>query len=456
VLLVIGQGAVLEGAAPRLSQIVPRGAQRGTEVEVTLRGERLDDVQQLMVYEPGIEVLELAATNDKELKCKFKIETGCVLGTKHIRVRTATGMSDLRTFRVGALPEITETEPNSEFATPQAVPMNVVVNGTIGNEDVDYFVVEAKKGDRITAEVEAIRLGDSMFDAFVAILNSARFELSTSDDAALVYQDGIASIIAPEDGNYIVQVRESSYGGGNHYRCHIGTFPRPRAIIPAGGQPGTALQVAFHGDVAGTFSKDIQVPADIPWEYAVLAEDERGISPSGLPFRISDLPNVIEQEPNNDVAAATAASAPAAFNGLIGEPSDIDYFKFEAKKGQVLDIRMYGRQLRSELDSVMTVHNANGGGIASNDDTGGPDSYIRFNPPADGQYLVSVRDHLNRGGSSYHYRVELTPVVPKLELSINEFDRYQEPKLVVPQGNRFAMLVAATRRDFGGPLEFLG
>ncbi|MDX1967690.1 MAG: PPC domain-containing protein [Planctomycetaceae bacterium] len=454
--LAIGPTAYVEAAAPRLSVIVPRGAQRGSEVEVTLAGERLDDVQQLMIYEPGIEVLDLKATNDKELKCKFKIETGCVLGTKHIRVRTATGLSDMRTFRVGAMPEIAEKEPNSEFATPQEIPLNVVVNGTIGNEDVDYFVVDAKKGDRITAEVEAIRLGDSMFDAFVAILNSARFELSTSDDAALVYQDGIASVVAPEDGKYIVQIRESSYGGGNHYRCHIGTFPRPRAVIPAGGQPGTPMQLTFLGDVAGTFTRDIQVPADSPWEYAVLAEDERGVSPSGLPFRISPLPNVIEVEPNNDVAAASAAAAPAAFNGMIQEPGDIDFFKFEAKKGQVLDIRVYGRQLRSELDSVLVVYNANGGGIASNDDTGGPDSYIRFNPPADGLYLVSVKDHLSRGGNTFHYRVELTQVVPMLDLSINEFDRYVEPKLVVPQGNRFAMLIAASRRDFGGPLEFFG
>ena len=454
--MIVGAATAVDAAAPRLSVVVPRGAQRGTEVEITLRGERLDDAQQLMIYEPGIEVTELTVVNDKEVKCKLKLAADCGLGTKRFRVRTATGLSDMRTFRVGALPEVSETEPNSEFATPQAIPLNVTVNGTIGNEDVDYFVVDCKKGDRLSAEVEAIRLGDSFFDAYVAIMNEARFELSTSDDAALVYQDGIASIVVPEDGKYIVQVRESSYGGGNHYRCHIGTFPRPRAILPAGGPAGAPLQVTFKGDVAGDLTKEIQVPADNPWEYAVLAEDERGISPSGLPFRISPLANVIEQEPNQDHATATAGSAPAAFNGLIGTPADVDFFKFEAKKGQVLDVRVYGRQLRSELDPVLNIHNDQGGVLAGNDDSGGPDSYLRFNPPADGVFMVSVRDHLNRGGDAYHYRVELTPVTPKLELSVNEFDRYQEPKLVIPQGNRFSILVTATRRDFGGPLEFLG
>lgn len=456
-LVSLGMGvAAVEAAAPRLTQIVPRGGQRGTEVEVTLRGERLDDVQELMIYEPGIEVLELKATNDKELKCRFKVATDCDLGTKRIRVRTATGISDLRTFRVGWLPEVSEVEPNSEFTAPQAIPLNVTINGSISNEDVDYFVVECKKGDRLTAEVEAIRLGDSMFDAYVAIFNEARFELDTNDDAALVYQDGIASIVVPEDGKYIVQVRESSFGGGNFYRLHVGNFPRPRAVVPAGGQPGSTLEVTYHGDVTGSFTRQVQIPSGEPWEYMVIPEDDRGLSPSGIPFRVSSLENVIEQEPNNEVAAATSAHAPAAFNGLISQEGDIDFFRFAAKRGQVLDIRVYGRQLRSELDSVLTIHNDKGAVLANNDDSGGPDSYLRFNPPADGEFFVAIRDHLNRGGSAFHYRIELTPVTPRIELSINEYARYVEHRLVVPQGTRVPILISATRRDFGGPLEFVG
>ncbi len=83
------------------------------------------------------------------------------------------------------LKEINEVEPNNDFAAPQAIPMNVTVTGIADNEDVDYFVVEAKKGERISAEVEGLRLGISEFDPYVAILNSKRFELGVSDDAAL-------------------------------------------------------------------------------------------------------------------------------------------------------------------------------------------------------------------------------------------------------------------------------
>ena len=75
-----------------------------------------------------------------------------------MRLRTATGISELRTFWVGALPIVEEKEPNSDFAAPQKVPMNVTVHGVVQSEDVDYFLVEAKKGQRLTAEIEGMRL----------------------------------------------------------------------------------------------------------------------------------------------------------------------------------------------------------------------------------------------------------------------------------------------------------
>ena len=82
------------------------------------------------------------------------------LGLHDIRLRTATGISELRTFSVGSLKEINEVEPNNDFAKPQPIAMNVTVNGIAENEDVDYFVVAAKKGERISAEVEGHAAGD--------------------------------------------------------------------------------------------------------------------------------------------------------------------------------------------------------------------------------------------------------------------------------------------------------
>ena len=76
------------------------------------------------------------------------------------------------------------------------------------SEDVDYYAFEVKKGERITAEVEGARLGIALFDPYVAIMDAKRFELASSDDAALIWQDAFALVVAPEDGTYLVQVRE--------------------------------------------------------------------------------------------------------------------------------------------------------------------------------------------------------------------------------------------------------
>lgn len=446
-------------SSPVLSNIIPRGGQRGTEVDVVFNGQRLDDAQELMIYEPGIEVAEFAVVNDKQVKAKLKIAADCILGTKHIRVRSASGLSDLRTFRVGAMPNVAEKEPNSEFIKPQEIANNTTVEGIIQNEDVDYFVIEAKKGERITAEVEGIRLGDTMFDPYVAILNEARFELATSDDAALIWQDGVASIIAPADGKYIIQIRESSYGGNgaSHYRCHIGSYPRPLAIVPAGGKPGTKVQVKFLGDVAGEFVREFDLPATGGPEYEVFPQDDKGIAPSGMQFRLTNLENSIEVEPNENIQQATKAGSPVAFNGVLSSKTDVDYFGFTATKGQALDIHVHARSLRSELDPLLILYNAQGGAIASNDDANGsPDSYIRFAVPADGEYFLEVRDHLRRGGDAFHYRIELTPVAPNLLLGVNEFVQYVEPHLAIPQGNRFPLLINANRQNFGGVLAFKG
>ncbi len=201
---------VLNAADPNLNAITPFGIQRGTEKELILQGARLGDAQQLLLYRPGITVKKIEKVDANRIKATLSATPDCPMGFHAVRVRTATGISNLRTFSVGALPEVQEAEPNNDFAAPQAVPLGCTINGVIQNEDEDFFVVEAKKGQRISVEVEGVRLGNTtFFDPYVAILNPDRFELARSDDAALLRQDCLSAIVAPDDGKYVVQIRES-------------------------------------------------------------------------------------------------------------------------------------------------------------------------------------------------------------------------------------------------------
>ncbi len=444
--------------SPVIRGMKPVGGRRGTEVVVTLTGQRLADTKDILFYQPGIRATKIEAGKDEQVKATFKIDALASPGLYDFRLRTATGITPLRTFSVGVLEEITEVEPNNDFTKPQPISMNVTVNGVAANEDIDYYAVKARKGERISVEIEGIRLGLTFFDPYVAILNSRRFELASSDDSALVWQDGIVSVAAPEDGTYIVLAREAAYAGNANclYRLHVGNFPRPTATVPAGGKVGEEITVRWIGDVLGERTTSLTLPRAPDQHFGLFAQDGQGIAPFSNAFRLSLFGNTIEVEPNDTPASANPFTPPVALNGVIATPGDLDCYVFKAKKGEKYDLRVFARQIRSPLDSVLSIAARNGGRVANNDDSGGPDSYVRFLAARDGEYVVTMADQLKKGGLDYSYRVEIAPVAPRLRLSTpNESPRRGTGTMAVavPRGNRQAILINAARADFGGALS---
>ena len=106
-------------------------------------------------------------------------------------------------------------------------------------------------------------------------------------------------------------------------------------------------------------------------------------------------------------------------NGIIEKPGDVDFFKFTAKKGQQLDVRVYARKpLRSPLDSVLVIHNAQGRRHRQQRRQRRPRQLPPLRPCRPmASTCVSVRDHLEAGGPDYVYRVELTAVKPALTMA---------------------------------------
>lgn len=77
---------------------------------------------------------------------------------------------------------------------------------------------------------------------------------------------------------------------------------------------------------------------------------------------------VAEQEPNDEVAAAMAISAPVKVNGLIdalreGQPQDADLFRFAAKAGQEWVVEINAARQKSPLDSRVEVLDKKGHAI---------------------------------------------------------------------------------------------
>ncbi|MBX7255080.1 MAG: PPC domain-containing protein [Candidatus Hydrogenedentes bacterium] len=437
--------------SPSIGDILPRGAARGSTAEVDVVGNNLSDAVDLMFHDAGITLVELTPVDNGKAHCKLQIAPDCRIGTHAIRIRTKSGVSNLRLFSVGSLNEIQDTEPNNDPATVASVPLGTTINGSIDNEDVDYFAVDLQAGQRLTAEVEAIRLGGPLFDAKLRLFGPAGHELVSEDDTALLAQDAAFVYHAAEAGRYVLAVSEAAYGGGGgfYYRLHVGQFPRPFAVTPMGGQPGAQANVRWLGD------------ADVPAQTITLASDVRGLSPidpstdlgvapSPIPFRISDLPDTLEAEPNNEPGQATAGVAPGAFDGVIEAAGDSDFYCFDGTKGQVYDVRVYAREMGSPLDSILTVYNPSGGALADNDDAVGVDSAFRITLAEDGRHVIRVTDHLGAGGAAFAYRVEVAPVKPVLKLGFLENDA---ACIVAPQGNRAFLLLSAARADFDGPLK---
>ena len=442
-------------AAPTLTEILPRGAARGGEVTVDFHGANLADACDLIFHDPGITLVEMTAEAGKA-HAKLAIAPDCRVGTHAIRVRTKTGLTNLRLFSVGALTEVDENEnENNDLAKAPLLTVGTTVNGQVTNEDADYFGFDLAAGDKFAAEVEAMRLGGPLFDAKLRLFDPAGREIIAEDDTPLMNQDAAFVYEIKEAGRYVLSVSESAFGGagGFYYRLHAGKFPRPLAVSPMGGQPGQPVNVTWLGDLQ-LAAQTVTAPAQTVMATAVDAVAETGIAPTAVPFRASDLPGVLEAEPNNDGATATAGTAPGAFDGIIGEKGDIDYFKFEGTAGQLYDVRVYARELGSPLDSVAAVINPSGSALASNDDGVGPDAYMRVTLAETGTHFVYVNDHLSRGGPTFAYRIEVSPIQPKLTFSTSlGVGDFEPANMMLHAGNSNFMLLNVQRQDFDGPLS---
>ncbi len=201
--------------SPPITGTIPRGMQRGTTQKVTLTGTRVKDARQILMDREGVNIKSVKPIDNAKVELEIEVPADTHPGLYPMRLVTETDISNMIMFSVGAMPNVDEKEPNSDFAAPQSIENNVTIEGAVAREDEDYYVVQLSKGQRLTAELEGVRIkkgrSNPFFDPYIAILNSERFELATSDDAPLLQQDCVCSIEAPEDGKYIVVVRDSSF-----------------------------------------------------------------------------------------------------------------------------------------------------------------------------------------------------------------------------------------------------
>ncbi|MHB8524375.1 MAG: PPC domain-containing protein [Limisphaerales bacterium] len=413
---------------PKISSLSPEWVQRGATAAITIKGENLAGVTRLVFSgdtglaatlvpsekspvdlessQGGITTGEFK--NDKQLKVSVTIGAGAMLGAREVRVVSPAGVSNPLRLNVDYLPEIAEVGTNHSIGRAQKIELPAAIEGTIGaGDETNCFRFTAKKDQQLIFDVYAFRTG-SPLDSSLAILDAAGKELAHNED----YHgfDSFIDFRVPADGDYLVQLRDFQFRGGADYKYRLvaGATPYVDSVFPLGGQRGHTVEVELQGrDVDGVTRLPLKIAADSPLgRQDIRVRFARGFS-NPVRFDVSDLPEIMENEPNNETNQANAVSIPVVVNGRINGEKDVDVFRFKVGKDTRLICAVEASGLGSPLDSLLTLTDAKGTVLQQNDDADGPDAKIDATFTKGTEYFLTLRDLLNRGGDRYTYRLSI-------------------------------------------------
>jgi hypothetical protein len=154
----------------------------------------------------------------------------------------------------------------------------------------------------------------------------------------------------------------------------------------------------------------LEVPADAPLGYhALRLATTRGISNLRL-FCIDDLPQVLEIPASHVKTTPQPLPVPCVVAGTINAEQG-SYFKINVKAGQRLTFDVLGRRLGGLLDPELTIFEMRGSmaELAHQNDSPGcqTDARLTHTFREAGDYLIEIKDVLNRGGGDYPFRLRI-------------------------------------------------
>ena len=398
---------------------------------------------------------------------QLTLATNAAPGDHEIRVQTPGGLSNPLKFCVGLLPETAKPAwkavPKERGSMNPAIPppteatvkLPAVINGQIPPGGVDRYRFQAQQGMELVVVAAARELipylADAVpgwFQADMTLYDAKGRELQYADHYQF-HPDPILHYTIPQDGDYIVEIRDSIYRGREDfvYRITLGELPYVTSIFPLGGPAGARTTVELKGWNLPVTT--LTVTNTEPGIYPLSVRKEDHIS-NRVPFAVDPLPECLEQEPNDSIATAQRVTLPIIVNGRIDKPGDWDVFRFQGRAGDTIVAEVYARRLDSPLDSVLKLTDASGKQLAFNDDyedkgagldTHYADSYIRTTLPADGAFYIHIGDAQLQGGPEFAYRLRLSSPRPDFAL------RVAPSSLSVRGGASVSLTVYALRRD---------
>ena len=384
----------------------------------------------------------------EEITLQISIAESAPLGSRELRLMTPDAMSNPIWFQIGRWPEFYETEPNDPQPDPAiGSTLPAVINGQIYPGDVDRFSVHAQQGTKLVVRADVRKLMPYLADAvpgwFQAVL-----VLSDADGRELVYsdsfhfrQDPVLYYEVPEDGEYVVSIRDSIYRGREDfvYRLTLGEIPYIASSYPLGAPHNQETTVQLEGwnlPETELTVRPTRARRNVTQSFPLPDVDDPSV---GVSLYVDRSTEHFDQEPNNTREGAQEIPEFAVINGRIDEPGDVDVYRFEGS-GR-LAVRVMARRAGSPVDSVLTVWDEEGRQIAYNDDledrsqallTHHADSSLTVTLPKSGAYYVQIADAQNNGGSAFVYRMYVTVPQPDFELRVTPSTVIARPGTINP------------------------
>lgn len=463
----------LFAAAPVITELQPRGAERGRPFTLTIKGTDLATDARVFTTLPASFTLVKAlreadpmAMPGRSIQFVVEPKPDVAPGVYPIRIESPKGISNVLLFTVGTFPEITEEEsqpysrPNKNDSIEtaeviQAVP--VTLNGTLRGPERDVFRIYGKAGERRVIEVEARRCGSGI-DPVLRVLDGNGKQLARSDDAPGAGLDPRIDFTFPREGNYYVEVTDARFSkqAQNFYRLKIGTYTYADGIFPLGGKRGESTEVTF-------FGSDLKAPVKSTVDLAKLAPEDR-ITNIALPdspalpmlFAVSDLPELREPVDGK-------LPIPSVMNARLSKPGQVDRYKVQVEPGESLLFELQARELgTSRLEAIITAYDANGKKLDSAGDKPLPedvfnilgggrtssDPFLNLKVPKDVHEIsVTVEDLAERGGPLFGYRLITRKEAEEFKLVLND------PFVNIPAGGTAIFGVSVDRRGYDGPIQ---
>ena len=319
------------GELPYISSVFPLGVRAGHPAKVHVKGVNLGGIHEVQVDPPAH-------------------ADGWAIVPVQIKTRSGE-LSNKVNLAVTNEPEIAEREPNDTPSQAQAITVPVAINGRIDRSgdnsapDQDYYRFTARKGERMTLEVAARRLGsplDSVIEvldaqgkpvqrALVRCLNETSLTLADRDSITRGYRlvsrtgfhdnddlmvgdelDQIQFIPDQPDADILLK----GFGGqriallGTSPAAHYVTEPAyrveiepPDAKFPPNGLP--VFRINYHNDDGGPgFGADSRLDFVAPsdGQFLIHIKDVRGLQGSDFAYQLI----VRDAEPDFTLTASPA------------------------------------------------------------------------------------------------------------------------------------------------------